>query len=170
MKYYLLSVKIWRGLDSYDDEGGDGLIDPLVLLEEVAGDEAQAQHRREHADGHHRGAAPTGSIRRRCHHQRLPPRRRRHGFSVACLSHPCPLFLLPPCEGRFWRVARGQGGALETAVHVTAARVMDLGTVPAWYMIPGATSVGGLLGAAPGDRSRWALNLLKTDTDNHSFF
>ena len=69
-------------MDSYDDEGGDGLVDPLVLLEEVAGDEAQAQHRREHADGHHRGAAPTGPIRRRCRQQRLP-QRRRHGFSVA---------------------------------------------------------------------------------------
>ena len=80
----ILSAKLlWRGLDSYDDEGGDGLVDPLVLLEEVAGDEAQAQHRREHADGHHRGAAPTGPIRRRCRHHQLFPPRRRHGFSVA---------------------------------------------------------------------------------------
>lgn len=41
--------------------------------------------------------------------------------SLSLSLAPCPLFLLLPCDGRFWRVA-----ALETAVgavHVTAARV-----------------------------------------------
>ena len=99
---------------AYDDERGDGLVDPPVLLEEVAGDEAQAQHRREHADGHHRGAAPRRPAHRR---QRLPPRRRRHRFYLPA-SRPCPLLasllLLPPRDGGFWRVAGGglgNGGA-----------------------------------------------------------
>ena len=64
-----------RDAVSYDDERGDGLVDPFVLLEEVAGDEAEAEHRREHANGHHGAAAPP---RRRRHHQLVPQRGSRH--------------------------------------------------------------------------------------------
>lgn len=78
----------WWGTRTYDEEGGDGLVDPLVLLEEVAGDEAHAQHRREHADGHHRAAAPAA--RPSAHHHRLrpppPPRHPRIPLSAAAAS------------------------------------------------------------------------------------
>lgn len=39
---------------AYDDERGDGLVDPAVLLQEVAEDDAGAEQRDEQVDGHHR--------------------------------------------------------------------------------------------------------------------
>ena len=39
---------------AYDDEGGDGLVEPAVLLEEVAEDDAGAEERDEEVDGDHR--------------------------------------------------------------------------------------------------------------------
>lgn len=40
--------------EAYDDERSDGLIDPAILLEEVAEDDAGAEQRDEQVDGHHR--------------------------------------------------------------------------------------------------------------------
>lgn len=43
------------GIDgAYDDERGDGLVNPAVLLQEVAQDDAGAEQRDEQVDGHHR--------------------------------------------------------------------------------------------------------------------
>lgn len=39
---------------AYDDERGDGLVDPAVLLQEMAEDDAGAEQRDEQVDGHHR--------------------------------------------------------------------------------------------------------------------
>jgi hypothetical protein len=42
-------------LAAYNDERGDGLVQPPVLLEEVAEDDAGAEQRDEQVDGDHRG-------------------------------------------------------------------------------------------------------------------
>jgi hypothetical protein len=44
-----------RVLVAYDDERGDGLVQPPVLLDEVAEDDAGAEQRDEQVDGDHRG-------------------------------------------------------------------------------------------------------------------
>lgn len=100
----------WWGTRTYDEEGGDGLVDPLVLLEEVAGDEAHAQHRREHADGHHRAAAPAA--RPSAHHHRLrpPPPPRHPRIPLSVLSAAC-IAAVKRRDGGFWREA-GAGGRL----------------------------------------------------------
>lgn len=40
-------------MGAYDDEGGDGLVEPAVLLEQVAEDDAGAEQRHEEVDGDH---------------------------------------------------------------------------------------------------------------------
>lgn len=69
--------------------------------------------------------------------------------SLSLSLAPCPLFLLPPCDGRFWRVARGLGNGSGRSARHGGTRGWTLAPVPAWYMIPGATSVGGLWGLLP---------------------
>lgn len=120
----------WWGTRTYDEEGGDGLVDPLVLLEEVAGDEAHAQHRREHADGHHRAAAPAA--RPSAHHHRLrpPPPPRHPRIPLSVLSAAC-IAAVKRRDGGFWREAgagRGRlgdgGGARGVRVRVSWRRQM----------------------------------------------
>ena len=76
---------------AYDDERGDGLVDPPVLLEEVAEDDAGAEQRHEQVDGHHRRVVGGGAQHAQAHqvrHQaephacrprRSPGRRARYG-------------------------------------------------------------------------------------------
>lgn len=62
---------------AYDDERGDGLIDPAILLEEVAEDDAGAEQRDEQVDGHHRrvvgGRVQSPQPRRRHLHPHASP-------------------------------------------------------------------------------------------------
>lgn len=64
---------------AHDDEGGDGLVDPAVLLEEVAEDDAGAEQRDEQVDGHHRRVVGGRAHHAHAHaHAQLARELRRH--------------------------------------------------------------------------------------------
>ena len=60
----------WMQACAYDDERGDGLVDPPVLLEEVAEDDAGAEQRHEQVDGHHRRVVGGGAQHAQAHQVR----------------------------------------------------------------------------------------------------
>jgi hypothetical protein len=76
---------------AYDDERGDGLVDPPVLLEEVAEDDAGAEQRHEQVDGHHRRVVGGRAEHAQAHqvrhqaepHAAPPPARRSPGDTAA---------------------------------------------------------------------------------------
>jgi len=90
---------------AYDDERGDGLVDPAVLLQEVAEDDAGAEQRDEEVDGHHRRVVGGGAQHAQPHqlrhhaepHAARPPPIRQAGRGGRKKN---PIPLAPPARGR----------------------------------------------------------------------